>query len=220
MCSASCRLHAATPEAMTLDYRSQIPGLCGRRHLLPAGHQGHVCPFAAGDGMVSALRRQSLRLVRRAGIRTGTARAADHRIQHAAGRRNLFRRGPAACIHAVRFADGADSVRHYRRRRRQRQRDTWFHARFHLRDGHGLVYTAGRHRCGGSWLAVAGDIQCSHGYWRCSQGMLFVILALGMFGMFELQMPSAFKAELATISGKQKKRHRLSARSLWERFRP
>ena len=33
---------------------------------------------------------------------------------------------------------------------------------------------------------------------------LFVILALGMFGMFELQMPSAIQSRLASISGNQK----------------
>lgn len=33
---------------------------------------------------------------------------------------------------------------------------------------------------------------------------LFVVLALGMFGMFELQMPSSLQGRLATISGNQK----------------
>jgi thiol:disulfide interchange protein DsbD len=33
---------------------------------------------------------------------------------------------------------------------------------------------------------------------------LFVILALGMFGMFELQMPSAIQSRLSTVSGQQK----------------
>lgn len=33
---------------------------------------------------------------------------------------------------------------------------------------------------------------------------LFVVLALGMFGMFDLQMPSAIQSRLATVSGKQK----------------
>ncbi|MGY8795382.1 MAG: cytochrome c biogenesis protein CcdA, partial [Woeseiales bacterium] len=33
---------------------------------------------------------------------------------------------------------------------------------------------------------------------------LFVVLALGMFGMFELQMPSAIQTRLAGISGNQK----------------
>ena len=33
---------------------------------------------------------------------------------------------------------------------------------------------------------------------------LFVILALGMFGMFDLQMPSAIQSRLATVSGNQK----------------
>lgn len=33
---------------------------------------------------------------------------------------------------------------------------------------------------------------------------LFVVLALGMFGLFELQMPSAIQGRLASISGKQK----------------
>ena len=33
---------------------------------------------------------------------------------------------------------------------------------------------------------------------------LFVILALGMFGMFDLQMPSAIQSRLATVSGDQK----------------
>lgn len=33
---------------------------------------------------------------------------------------------------------------------------------------------------------------------------LFVVLALGMFGLFELQMPSAIQSRLATVSGKQK----------------
>jgi thioredoxin:protein disulfide reductase len=33
---------------------------------------------------------------------------------------------------------------------------------------------------------------------------LFVVLALGMFGMFDLQMPSAVQSRLAAISGKQK----------------
>ncbi|MCH8071227.1 MAG: protein-disulfide reductase DsbD [Proteobacteria bacterium] len=33
---------------------------------------------------------------------------------------------------------------------------------------------------------------------------LFIVLALGMFGMFELQMPSAIQSRLATIGGNQK----------------
>ncbi|MEX2123808.1 MAG: protein-disulfide reductase DsbD [Woeseia sp.] len=33
---------------------------------------------------------------------------------------------------------------------------------------------------------------------------LFVVLALGMFGLFDLQMPSALQTRLATLSGKQK----------------
>ena len=33
---------------------------------------------------------------------------------------------------------------------------------------------------------------------------LFVVLALGMFGLFDLQVPSALQSRLATVSGRQK----------------
>jgi thiol:disulfide interchange protein DsbD len=68
--------------------------------------------------------------------------------------------------------------------------------------GMSIVYTAA-----GVGAAAAGlQLQATFNQpWVLSLfSALFIVLALGMFGMFELQMPSAIQSRLASISGKQR----------------
>ncbi len=122
-------------------------------------------------------------------VRAGPARRQDPQRQPAGGAGDVFWRRPAARADAVRAADGADPVRHHRRRR-------WRHARVararilavgRLRARHGAyVYGGGRSiRRGGP--AGPGRVPETVDH-RAVRG-LFVWLALGMFGLFNIQVP-------------------------------
>ncbi len=73
-----------------------------------------------------------------------------------------------------------------------------------------LVYVLGMaltYTIAGALFAVAGQqaqAVFQNPYVLVSFAVLFVILAMSMFGMFELQMPSAIQSRLAAASGKQK----------------
>ncbi|MEM7278090.1 MAG: protein-disulfide reductase DsbD [Pseudomonadota bacterium] len=73
-----------------------------------------------------------------------------------------------------------------------------------------LVYVLGMaltYTIAGALFAVAGQqaqAVFQNPYVLASFAVLFVILAMSMFGMFELQMPSAIQSRLAAVSGKQK----------------
>ena len=101
----------------------------------------------------------------------------------------FFLAGTRPGLYALRVADGAHSLGHHCRRRRQRQPVKGLHARLQLCHGHGADLYGSRSRRGSGRTAAASNIQPTLGPDHIL-GRCFVVLAFGMFGAFELQMPS------------------------------
>ena len=85
--------------------------------------------------------------------------------------------------------------------------------------GMALIYTGAGSGGRSRWLAAAGDIQSTLGpdpvFRHCSS----FLFAFGMFGAFELQMPSAIQSKLAGASGNQKSGTMIGAFVMGSQFR-
>ena len=120
----------------------------------------------------------------------------------------------AAVVHAVRAADGADPVEHHRRPRRHGFDAARLLAVAVLRARHGGHVHRGRRTSPRSPASRFRRCSRNPGSSRCSPA-LFVVLALGMFGLFELQMPAAIQTRLANMANQQKGGHVRRHRHHW-----
>ena len=132
-------------------------------------------------------------------------RAKPRRQASRVGAGALLRVRAGAGVHALRAADGADPVRADRRARRARRCVARVLAVVGLRARQrGGVHhrrrarRAARRGC----ESAGGDAErrgCSVAF-----ALLFVVLALSMFGLYELQLPAALRARLGAASDRQR----------------
>ena len=193
-----------TGNAERLRARGDFAGLRRRRRVLSAARaeaEVELAGLSLGASAASSDRRRCAADVHAAARRPRSQRrACDPRRRGAVRARlgsgsfllmlaSFFGVRPAARVHAVRAADDSDPVRHHRRRGPRGDTRSRLRALVGLRARHGdhLRRRRRRRRVSGRMLAAALQNPWVLGAFAA----VFVLLALSMFGFYELQLPAA-----------------------------
>ena len=197
----------------------QLPGLRRCRALLSAGHEDRRASQLPPPGTPAAPRADpaggGAPMVSEQDSLCGASLPAAACLLIMA---SFFGCGLRARLHALRPADDPDPLRASspaRASRRRRPRSFLLSVVYVL--GMALTYTIA-----GAAFAAAG--QQAQAFFQqpwiiITFAALFVILALAMFGLYDLKIPSALETRLAGASGRAASRAPSPARRSWARFR-